>query len=72
MSEKLSQTARILNLLKANGEATNAQLNKICYRYGARIHELRAEGFDILSVKEKDGLWRFVYKGHINDQEKAA
>jgi hypothetical protein len=67
MSEKLSQTARILNLLKANGEATNGQLNKICFRYGARIHDLRAEGHDILSVREKDGLWRFVYRGHRDD-----
>lgn len=71
MSEKLSQTARILNLLKANGEATNAQLNKIAFRYSARLKDLRDEGHDILSIKEKDGLWRFVYKGHA-DQEKAA
>jgi len=71
MSEKLTQTARILNLLKANGEATNAQLNKICFRYSARLKDLRDEGHDILSIKEKDGLWRFVYKGQV-DQEKAA
>ncbi|MDQ0825375.1 hypothetical protein QFZ60_001548 [Arthrobacter sp. B2I5] len=69
---KLSHTARILKVLKTEGQATNHQLNKICFRYGARIHELRAEGHDILSVKEKDGLWRFVYKGHKDDQENAA
>jgi hypothetical protein len=71
VSEKLSQTARILKLLKAEGQATNGQLNKICFRYGARLHELRVEGHDILSVKEKGGLWRFVYKGRRDDQKEA-
>jgi hypothetical protein len=69
MSDKLTQTDRILKLLKSEGEATNRQLNTICFRYGARIYELRREGHDILSVKEKDGLWRFIYRGHPDDQE---
>lgn len=67
MSEKLSQTARILKLLKAQGEASNRELNKICFRYSARLKDLRGEGHDILSVKEKGGLWRFIYKGHRDD-----
>lgn len=67
MSESLSQTARILKLLKTNGSATNRELNRVCFRYGARLHDLRREGWDILSVREKDGLWRFVLRGHRDD-----
>jgi hypothetical protein len=71
MSESLSQTAKILRLLKTNGEATNVQLNKICYRYSARISDLRQEGWVIVSVKEKNGLWRFIYRGHRDDEAAA-
>ena len=71
MSESLTQTARILKLLKSEGQATNRQLNRICFRYGARIHELRIEGHDILTVREKDGLFRFVYRGHRDDAKDA-
>lgn len=62
MGTKESQAARILKLLKANGEATNKELNRICFRYAARIHELRKEGHNILAVHEKDSLWRFILK----------
>jgi hypothetical protein len=61
--DKLTQTAKILKLLKENGSATNLELNKLCFRYGARIFDLRKEGHDILSVHEKDSKWRFIYKG---------
>ncbi|MDR6794202.1 hypothetical protein J2X12_003469 [Pseudarthrobacter oxydans] len=72
MSESLTQTARILKPLKTNGSATNRELNRICFRFSARIHDLRREGWDILSVREKDGLWVFYLKGHRDDQGKAA
>ena len=68
----LTRTARILKTLKTNGSATNRELNRICYRYGARIHDLRREGHVITSVHEKDGLWRFVYKGHRDDAKEEA
>lgn len=60
---KESQTAKILRLLKERGKLTNHELNKLCYRYGARIYELRKEGHLIISNHIKDGLWEFVYKG---------
>ena len=60
---KLSQTARVLNLLKANGKATNSELNKICFRYGARIFELRKEGHIIVTNRVKEGLYEFSYQG---------
>lgn len=58
-----SQTAKILKLLKKKGKLTNRQLNKICFRYAARLHELRKEGHIIVSNHVKEGLWEFVYKG---------
>lgn len=69
MGKALSNTAKILKLLKANGSATNRELNTICFRYGARLHELRAEGHIILTERVKEGLYRFVYKGEVEDTE---
>ena len=65
---QLSQTARILNLLKTKKRVTNRELNRICFRYGARIYELRNEGHDIRTERVKDGLYEFVYFGHIEDK----
>lgn len=60
----LTQAGRILRLLKQQGEATNVELNRICFRYAARIAELRHDGHVIVTVRENNhGLFRFVYKG---------
>lgn len=56
---KTTQTQKILNLLKDNSYVTNIQLNRICYRYSARIHELRNEGYEIEREYEKPGVWRY-------------
>lgn len=58
---KESQAARILRLLKKKGTVTNRELNRICFRYGARIWELRREGHTIVSNKVRGGLWEFTY-----------
>lgn len=58
-----SQCARILEMFKEHGELTNYQLNKVCFRFSARIYELRKEGHEILTVREKGSLRRFIYKG---------
>lgn len=63
---KESQTAKILKLLKEKGNATNIELNKICYRYSARIADLRKEGHNIITVHEKGSIWRF-YLGENNE-----
>lgn len=60
---KETQCARILKLLKSKGEATNIELSRVCFRYSARIHDLRREGHSIVSVHDKGSRWRFVYKG---------
>lgn len=52
-----TQADRILERLK-RGPATNRELNGIAFRYSARIHELRRDGYDITwsPVKGKPSL----------------
>ena len=58
------QRQKIIDLLIERRElgVRNTELNAICFRYGARIFELRKLGHDIKTVKESDGLYRFVLK----------
>lgn len=60
---KISQKDRILNLLKANDTATSRDLNNICYRYSARILDLRRDGHIIESKQVRKGFWTFRYIG---------
>ena len=58
--ERLStQRARVLTRL-LQGSATSEELNRICYRYSARIYELRKLGYEI--TKAKTG---HVYTYHL-------
>lgn len=59
ITDKETQSKKILNLLKSSSFVTNSQLNGICYRYSARIHELRKDGWNIERSHIKDGLWRY-------------
>ena len=54
-----SQGDRILDLFKKERVVTNRQLNDIAFRYGARIHELRKDGYDIRTRRVKEGLFEF-------------
>lgn len=67
MGNKENQTAKILRLFKEKGTVTNAELNKICFRYGARIYDLRKEGHAIVTNHISDGLYEFAYFGHYDD-----
>ena len=58
----MTQKQRILHLLADSRRVSNAALNRICFRYGARIMELRRAGFEIVSERDKvkdGGLWWF-------------
>ena len=61
-SKSPAQRERILYLLRSRGPvgATNVELNAICFRYGARIFELRKAGFDIKTRREGETEFRFV------------
>lgn len=62
---KLSQTERILRLLRRRGTfgASNRELNTICFRYGARIHELRRDHYVIRTMRDSAGQYRFILEG---------
>ncbi len=57
-----SQRDEILSFLEARGPAgaTNVELNEIGFRYGARLWELRKEGYRIRTESLGDGLFRFT------------
>jgi len=54
----MTQKEKILNRLK-QGTVTNIELNDTCFRYGARIHDLKQSGHDIRSRRVKQGVWEF-------------
>lgn len=65
-----TQNDRILERLK-QGPATNRELNEIGFRYSARIHELRRDGYDITwaPVKGKPSL--IVYRLNMETENAA-
>ena len=58
----MNQREKILIRLK-QGSATNVDLNKICYRYSSRIHELRAAGSDIEKKRMSKGIYKYTLRG---------
>jgi hypothetical protein len=62
-TRRLTAKERVLEMLQAQGEATNVELNAVALRYGARIFDLRKEGYDITTESKGNGLFRFVYRG---------
>jgi hypothetical protein len=59
----MTQREKVLLALEKSGSAgaTNFELNGICFRYGARIKDLRDEGHNIITVKgKKKSEWRFI------------
>ena len=60
--KRVTQKDRILAALGCGGWVSNIILNGICFRYGARIYELRKEGYDIEKVADKNRRGVFLYK----------
>ena len=59
----MTQRERILTLLEDRGPAgvLNIELNEsVCYRYGARLLELRKEGYKIATRYVKPGVFRYT------------
>lgn len=69
-TRRLSAKQRILNRLMESS-ATNFELNDICFRYGGRIHELRAAGHRITTTAgEEPGC--YIYELQIEPAAQAA
>jgi len=61
----VTQKYKILAMLAAAQPdgVTNAKLNdNVCFRYSARIYDLRRDGFEIEQHHINQGLWVFVLK----------
>ena len=59
---KVTQGQAILKLLREAGErgVDNYTLNGICFRYGARLHDLKSAGYNIESKHLKGSRWVFI------------
>ena len=69
ITRRKSNYTKVLEYLQKHGEATNVELTHVGgYRYSARIKELRDDGYKIMPVRGKKGLWRFIYLGHKDDK----
>jgi hypothetical protein len=57
-----SQRDEILQRLRKRGRdgVLNSELNEICYRYGARLWELRKAGWVIVTQSLGGGLYKFI------------
>lgn len=67
--KKPSQKERVLEQLRQGGMwgVSNIALNKTCFRYAARIKNLRDDGHIIQTVKERNGVFRFVLVKEAKD-----
>ena len=62
----MTQKDRIVELMRDMRWHTNAELNGICFRYGARLWELKHEEGYIIekrNVPKKPGLVEYRYAG---------
>lgn len=62
LETNLSQKETIANLLVRYKLLPNTALNKVCYRYSARINELRKEGWVIQTLRDGKKPRIFYYR----------
>lgn len=57
-----TQKERILDKLERAGAkgVSNIDLNQICFRYSARLKDLRDEGYQISTIRVKDSIFTFI------------
>tara|TARA_Y100000310_G_scaffold92397_1_gene90043 strand:+ start:3794 stop:4066 length:273 start_codon:yes stop_codon:yes gene_type:complete len=63
MTQKMSQKEKILDLFQRRGSVTNIELNEICFRFSARIFQLRKEGHFIKRDHVKKSVHQYTYLG---------
>jgi hypothetical protein len=49
---------QILRKLQTTDKVSNFELSKITPRYGARIHEIRNDGYDISEERDRGNMFR--------------
>lgn len=63
-TKRPTKSKRVEMLLKSSGwgGASNWDLNKITFRYGAVIERLRKDGHEIITQKvNNDGLYKYIW-----------
>tara|TARA_R100000687_G_C6372423_1_gene128651 strand:+ start:143 stop:382 length:240 start_codon:yes stop_codon:yes gene_type:complete len=68
-TRRLTAKERVLAYLQVHGRASNVTLNDICFRYGARIMELRVDHQIDRIGGSKKGEFIYVYKGRRDNRE---
>jgi hypothetical protein len=63
ITRRASSRDRVLAVLQAKRIVTNVELNDVCFRYGARLKELRDQGYDIVTGEKKGGVVWYHFKG---------
>lgn len=61
-ARRASARVRVLERLQA-GPALNTELNALCFRYGARIFELRRGGVNIIKTPKTAGVFEYAIQG---------
>lgn len=61
-ARRASARVRVLERLQA-GPALNTELNALCFRYGARIFELRRDGVNIIKTPKAAGVFEYSIRG---------
>lgn len=56
---RLSRQCETILAMLRERPRTNVELNAVCFRYGARLFELRKAGHRIKSTRLHEGVWRF-------------
>lgn len=70
MSDRVTKAAKVLKKLQKEKDVYNSELNRISFRYGSIIHELRKEGHVIKTVRiNNDGLYLYKYIGQYEDEK---
>jgi hypothetical protein len=63
ITRRSNSREQVLAVLQAKRIVTNVELNAICYRFGARLKELRDQGYDIVTGEKKGGVVTYHFKG---------
>ena len=68
MLRRKSQTQKMLEAFRENGELTTRDLMRIGTGCSTRLHTLRRKGHVIVAQYERPGSWRYIYLGQKEDE----
>jgi hypothetical protein len=63
ITRRSNSREQVLAVLQAKRIVTNVELNDVCFRYGARLKELRDQGYDIVTGEKRGGVVTYEFRG---------